>query len=125
MIFAHFDSVDGEDTSAKAPGCEDTGSGVAALLLVAEAVAEQAKITKPRRSVVFVAFQAEEEGLVGSNWFTCMVDASVEADVQSYSTVLNAFAIAADAAALRGDLGPSAQAEPGRDPTRGDYPYGI
>merc|ERR1719311_774454 len=39
------------------------------MLLAAEAVAAQAKLSPPRRSVVLVAFQAEEEGLWGSKWF--------------------------------------------------------
>jgi len=69
LLGAHYDSVNWENTSAAAPGCDDNGSGVAAMLLVAEAVAAQMKISPPRRSVVLAAFQAEEEGLFGSKWF--------------------------------------------------------
>lgn len=70
VIFgAHFDSVNWEDTSAKAPGVDDNGSGAAAVLLAAEAVKKQHEKKPLRRSVAFVAFQAEEEGLLGSKEF--------------------------------------------------------
>lgn len=57
LVGAHFDSVPG------CPGADDNASGVAALLRCAHD-AMRAKIP-----VVFVAFNAEEEGLVGSSEF--------------------------------------------------------
>jgi hypothetical protein len=49
------------------PGADDNASGVAGLLELAEALAGEAK--RPRRSIIFVAFSAEEWGLLGSHFF--------------------------------------------------------
>jgi len=65
---AHFDSVNWRDNNAPgkgAPGVDDNGSGTASLL----AVAESLKDHEPRRNVLLTAFNAEEEGLVGSKSF--------------------------------------------------------
>lgn len=48
-------------------GADDNASGTAALLELAAALGELE--TRPRRSVLFVAFGAEEQGLLGSEWF--------------------------------------------------------
>lgn len=48
-------------------GAMDNASGVATLLVVANAF--QALPEPPRRSVLFVATAAEEQGLLGSTWF--------------------------------------------------------
>jgi len=63
-VGAHYDS---RPFGEKAPGAEDNGSGVAAMLAVAKAFAE-AKL-KPARSVYFVGFAAEEAGMFGSAAF--------------------------------------------------------
>jgi len=67
VVGAHYDSRPfwNEETKAKAPGAEDNGSGVASLLLMANAV----KDVPTDRSIVFVAFTGEEEGLIGSTQF--------------------------------------------------------
>ncbi len=49
-------------------GADDDGSGTVALLEIAEAMA--ALPAKPRRSILFISHTAEEEGLLGSAWFT-------------------------------------------------------
>jgi hypothetical protein len=49
-------------------GADDDGSGTVALLEIAEAMA--ASPIKPRRSILFISHTAEEEGLLGSEWFT-------------------------------------------------------
>lgn len=49
-------------------GADDDGSGTVALLEIAEAMA--ASPNKPKRSILFISHTAEEEGLVGSEWFT-------------------------------------------------------
>jgi hypothetical protein len=67
IVGCHYDSVNWDDISGPAPGVDDNGSGVALMLLLAKALSQSA--TKPRRSVLFVSFQAEEEGLVGSKAF--------------------------------------------------------
>lgn len=54
------------DTSAVHPGADDNASGVAAMLTLARHFAKH----RPARSLLFVAFSAEEEGVVGSKYFT-------------------------------------------------------
>jgi hypothetical protein len=49
-------------------GADDDGSGSMALLEIAEAI--QAMPTKPKRTIVFAWWTAEEDGLVGSEWWT-------------------------------------------------------
>lgn len=49
-------------------GADDDGSGTVVMLEVAEALASGR--TRPARSVLFVSHAAEEEGLLGSRWFT-------------------------------------------------------
>lgn len=49
-------------------GADDDGSGSMALLEIAESMA--AAPVKPRRSMLFVWHTAEENGLLGSRWFT-------------------------------------------------------
>jgi hypothetical protein len=49
-------------------GADDDGSGTVALLEIAEAVA--ASPDRPKRSILFISHTAEEEGLLGSEWFT-------------------------------------------------------
>jgi hypothetical protein len=51
-----------------ANGADDDGSGTVALLEIAEAFSRGS--VKPRRSILFVSHTAEENGLVGSEWFT-------------------------------------------------------
>lgn len=74
VIGAHFDHLGRGPFGSAAPqlagqihnGADDNASGVAALVLVARRLAEG---PRPRRSVVFVAFTGEEEGLLGSGWY--------------------------------------------------------
>jgi hypothetical protein len=49
-------------------GADDDGSGTVALLEIAEAMATSPN--KPKRSILFISHTAEEEGLLGSEWFT-------------------------------------------------------
>lgn len=50
-------------------GALDNASGVAGLLAIAEAMTEAAKVTPPKRSQVFLAVTAEEQGLLGSLYY--------------------------------------------------------
>jgi len=59
LVGAHYDSVPGT------PGADDNGSAIAALLACAKAIAEYA----PETPVFFVAFNLEEDGLIGSKDF--------------------------------------------------------
>jgi hypothetical protein len=72
LVTAHLDSTAQSDEGGynaaldPAPGADDDGSGVAAVLAIAEASVELARIRRPARSLRFVLFNAEEQGLVGS-----------------------------------------------------------
>lgn len=73
LVTAHYDhlgrgwpdvrAADGDGTYY---GADDNASGVAVLL---ELAATLAKESRPERSIVFVAFTAEEAGLLGSRYF--------------------------------------------------------
>ena len=64
VVGAHYDSISlsAESGSAPAPGANDNASGVAALLEIARILAP----TRPRATIILVAFAAEEIGRQGS-----------------------------------------------------------
>lgn len=66
LLGAHYDHL-GKEGDKLFPGADDNASGVAMLLEVAERLALSPE--KPRRSVLFVAFDQEESGLLGSTHF--------------------------------------------------------
>jgi hypothetical protein len=66
ILSAHFDHL-GQQGTTLYPGADDNASGVAMLLEVAEWMALRAE--KPRRTVMFVAFDLEESALMGSTHF--------------------------------------------------------
>lgn len=52
------------------PGADDNGTGTVAVLELARAFSEAQKAGNgPRRSILFIAFAAEEKGLLGSNFY--------------------------------------------------------
>jgi len=63
-VGAHYDS---RPFSGAAPGANDNGSGVAALLAIAKAFTQADVI--PEKTVYFVGFGGEEPGLWGSDFF--------------------------------------------------------
>lgn len=65
VIGAHYDHIGVDARGRIALGADDNGSGTAALCELAEALAT----ARPRRTVLFVAFAAEEDGLIGSRAF--------------------------------------------------------
>jgi hypothetical protein len=64
LVGAHYDStsIDPEDGASLAPGANDNGSGIAAMLEIARILSTR----QHRSSIIFVAFSAEEIGRVGS-----------------------------------------------------------
>ncbi len=66
VIGAHYDHV-GIKNGRIFNGADDNASGTAGLLEIAEAFSEMP--IKPRRSILFVAFSAEELGLLGSKFY--------------------------------------------------------
>jgi hypothetical protein len=66
LLSAHFDHL-GKKGDVLYPGADDNATGVAMLLEVAERFALRKE--KPRRTLVFIAFDQEETGLQGSTHF--------------------------------------------------------
>lgn len=64
IISAHLDHVGTNGDNTYNPGALDKGSGIASILEIAKIIKEQ-KI-KPKKSIVFIAFNGEEEGKIGS-----------------------------------------------------------
>jgi bacterial leucyl aminopeptidase len=66
VIGGHLDSINGAGTSetTKAPGADDDASGIASMTEVIRAMVN--KGYKPRRTIKFIAYAAEEVGLRGS-----------------------------------------------------------
>lgn len=70
VISAHFDH-DGANGAAIMNGADDDGSGTVGLLEIAEAYALAAQAgRRPRRSILFAAFNSEERGLLGAWAYT-------------------------------------------------------
>jgi hypothetical protein len=70
IVSAHFDH-NGADATQIFNGADDNGSGTVALLEIAEAYALAAKEGKrPKRSVLFAAWNSEERGLLGAWAYT-------------------------------------------------------
>ena len=69
IISAHYDHL-GVINEVVYPGADNNASGVALLLQVAEVFAQRArKGDLPQRSILFVAYDAKEFGLAGSDYF--------------------------------------------------------
>jgi aminopeptidase YwaD len=67
VFTAHYDHLGRMGQKVYFPGANDNASGVAMLLCLAKHYSQAAN--KPRCSIVFIAFGAEEVGLLGSAWF--------------------------------------------------------
>jgi hypothetical protein len=67
VIGSHLDHL-GIRNGTVYPGADDNGSGSTAVLSIARAMA--ANPVKPKRSVLFMWFTAEEVGLLGSKYYT-------------------------------------------------------
>lgn len=67
IVTAHYDHV-GKQPNGVCLGADDNASGVSTIIQVAAAYSGLKK--KPLRDIVFVAFGAEELGLIGSEYFT-------------------------------------------------------
>src|SRR5690606_11196235 len=70
VLSAHYDhmGIEGKNIFY---GADDNGSGTSALLQMAESFMQAKKEGNgPRRSILFVAFSGEEQGLYGSSHFT-------------------------------------------------------
>ncbi|MFN8208465.1 MAG: M28 family peptidase [Bacteroidales bacterium] len=69
ILSAHYDAVKGED-SLFFPGANDNAAGTATVLELAKGFSEISKAGYiPEKSIAFVLFSGEEEGIVGSTYF--------------------------------------------------------
>jgi len=68
VIGAHYDHL-GERTDGIYFGANDNASGVAAMLEIAEGLASLPPGLRPRRTIIFIAFAAEEIGKLGSTYY--------------------------------------------------------
>ncbi|MBD2564832.1 MULTISPECIES: M20/M25/M40 family metallo-hydrolase [Nostoc] len=71
IVSAHLDStanreVNYDPDTDPAPGADDDGSGIAGVLAIAQAFKELSQSNRPKRTIRFVLFNAEEQGLIGS-----------------------------------------------------------
>jgi hypothetical protein len=70
IVCAHYDH-DGTNGTAVLNGADDDGSGTVGVMEIAEAFAEAAKKgQRPRRSILFAAWNSEERGLFGAWAYT-------------------------------------------------------
>lgn len=67
ILCAHFDHVGDNKNGTYNPGALDNGSGTAVLMEVARVLKENE--AKPKRPILFIAFNGEEEGCYGSKYF--------------------------------------------------------
>lgn len=66
IIAAHFDHIGDNMDGTYNPGAQDNASGVAAMLELAKTLKENNM--QPKKSIVFIAFNGEESGCLGS-WY--------------------------------------------------------
>lgn len=66
ILSAHYDHL-GHNAKGLFPGANDNASGTASVIEVAAALA--ARADRPKRSILFIAFYGEEEGLLGSTYY--------------------------------------------------------
>lgn len=97
LVTAHLDStaasgggIYNPDTDP-APGADDDASGMAAILAMAEIIGALYALKKPKKTIRFVLFNAEEHGLVGSKAYArsqaamrAKIDAVFQMDMIGY-----------------------------------------
>lgn len=67
MISCHYDHIGNNMNGTYNPGAFDNASGTSVMMEVARIL--KTKDIKPKKSIMFVAFNGEENGLIGSNKF--------------------------------------------------------
>ncbi|MFA5794153.1 MAG: M20/M25/M40 family metallo-hydrolase [Candidatus Brocadiia bacterium] len=68
IIGAHYDHLGCDDQGGIYRGADDNASGIAALLSLAAQFTQSSP--KPKRTIIFIAFDGEEQGLLGSAYYT-------------------------------------------------------
>ena len=83
VIGAHYDHMGYEmrkGTKVIYPGADDNASGVAAIIELAKHFNKAGN--KPKRSLIFIAFDAEESGLLGSKHYVETIDAELRNQIK-------------------------------------------
>lgn len=82
MVCAHYDCImnNKEDSNSRAPGANDNGSGVSALIELARILANK----NLKHSIQFVFFSGEEQGLLGSKNYASYIK---ENDIDLYRLI--------------------------------------
>ncbi len=84
IVAGHYDSVAYDaDSSLFAPGADDNGTGIAAMLEIARIMSQ----TPHRATIIFVAFSAEEVGRLGSLRFIDEYLKAYDIDVRAVLTL--------------------------------------
>ena len=89
VISSHYDSrnSDGNDAVLDAPGADDNASAVACVLEAARLLAP----TRPAATIVFAAFDGEEQGLFGSGHYAkTLHDAGVDVEANLNDDIIGA-----------------------------------
>lgn len=81
VMGAHYDHLGTDEQGNVFRGADDNASGTAAILEIAEVI--RCSGLKPRRTIVFTSWTAEEAGIIGSNHFVADMPFS-PANVKSY-----------------------------------------
>jgi hypothetical protein len=68
LLTAHYDHLGRDSAGEVFPGANDDGSGTVSVIEIAQALA--ALPLRPKRSIVFMTFFGEEEGGLGSRYYT-------------------------------------------------------
>ena len=69
LLTAHHDHLGRNGAGEVFPGANDDGSGTVSVIEIAQALARLR--VYPKRSIVFMTFFGEEEGYLGSRYYTC------------------------------------------------------
>src|SRR5690606_23272859 len=82
VLGAHYDHLGyKKDRSTFYPGADDNASGVATLIELAKHFGQLEN--KPKRSLLFIAFDAEESGLLGSKHFVKNLDSCTLVNIKA------------------------------------------
>lgn len=85
ILGAHYDhigyKITKDDTKIIYPGADDNASGVAAIIELAKHFNKPENRTK--RSIIFIAFDAEESGLLGSKHFVKTLDENILKNIKA------------------------------------------
>lgn len=84
VLGAHYDHLGyqlEEGERVYYPGADDNASGVAAIIELAKYFSQE--VNRPRRSLIFIAFDAEESGLLGASHFVSTLSEETQSKIKA------------------------------------------